>query len=72
MQQMVPQASTIVSMHAPWRARRVTYGWIKSQIEDETKAGGSDLSKYATSTIVQTCAPTELGALRKADGKEGF
>lgn len=51
----------------------MTYQWIKSQIEEEAKASGSgDLSKYAHSTIVQTCAPIELGSLRKADGQEGF
>jgi hypothetical protein len=31
-----------------------------------------DASVYSTSTIVKTSAPTELGALRKADGDEGF
>ena len=30
------------------------------------------MEDYSRSTIVQTSAPTEMGALRKADGQEGF
>lgn len=33
---------------------------------------GTDASVYASSTIVQTSAPKELGTLRQADGDEGF
>lgn len=47
---------------------RMTYFWIKSQLEAE----GGDITKYATSTIVQTSAPKDLGTLRAADGAEGF
>ena len=49
---------------------RITYGWIKGRIERES---GVDITaKYSQSTIVKTSMPTELGALRKADGDEGF
>jgi GDP-D-mannose 3',5'-epimerase len=52
---------------------RITYGWIKSQIDKESSDRGIDLAgKYSQSTIVKTSMPTELGALRKADGDEGF
>jgi GDP-D-mannose 3',5'-epimerase len=47
---------------------KITYFWIKSQVEAE----GGDASKYASSTIVQTSKPQDLGTLRKADGQEGF
>ncbi|CAL5225269.1 g8064 [Coccomyxa viridis] len=50
---------------------KVTYFWIKSQLEEEAKAG-SDAAQYMSSTIVQTSAPRELGQLRAADGDEGF
>lgn len=33
---------------------------------------GKSVEDYSKSTIVQTSAPTEMGALRKADGQEGF
>ena len=49
---------------------RLTYGWIKEQIEKET--GVDTAAKYSQSTIVKTSMPTELGALRKADGDEEF
>lgn len=51
---------------------RVTYSWIKGQIEEETRQGGKDIREYATSTIVQTTAPKALGTLRAADGEEGL
>ncbi len=52
---------------------RLTYRWIKSQIEKEAAEKGADaVAKYSHSTIVQTSAPVELGSLRKADGDEGF
>jgi len=46
---------------------KVTYPWIKSQIEKEKDV---DQAKYSQSMIVNTMSPTELGALRKADGQE--
>merc|ERR1712054_329068 len=45
---------------------RVTYQWIKEQVEKE----GGDSSKFSSSEIVATSAPKELGTLRAADGKE--
>jgi len=33
---------------------------------------GKGAQDYSKSTIVSTSAPTEMGALRKADGQEGF
>ena len=48
---------------------KITYFWIKSQVEAE---GGDATAKYATSTIVQTSKPQDLGTLRAADGQEGF
>lgn len=38
----------------------------------EAQTNGGDASVYASSTIVQTSAPKELGQLRQADGEEGF
>lgn len=48
---------------------RVTYFWIKEQIEKE-KGEGVDLSVYGSSKVVGTQAPVQLGSLRAADGKE--
>lgn len=48
---------------------RITYFWIKEQIEKE-KAQGVDLSLYGSSKVVGTQAPVQLGSLRAADGKE--
>ncbi|KAF2600338.1 hypothetical protein F2Q68_00012091 [Brassica cretica] len=48
---------------------RITYFWIKEQIEKE-KAKGSDVSLYGSSKVVGTQAPVQLGSLRAADGKE--
>ncbi|KAI8546092.1 hypothetical protein RHMOL_Rhmol07G0089500 [Rhododendron molle] len=48
---------------------RITYFWIKEQIEKE-KAHGVDLSIYGSSKVVGTQAPVQLGSLRAADGKE--
>ncbi|CAM6107337.1 unnamed protein product [Calypogeia fissa] len=50
---------------------RITYYWIKEQVEKE-KAKGTSLDVYASSKIVGTQAPVSLGALRDADGKEAF
>lgn len=48
---------------------RITYFWIKEQIEKE-KVKGADVSTYGSSKVVGTQAPVELGSLRAADGKE--
>jgi GDP-D-mannose 3',5'-epimerase len=48
---------------------RITYFWIKEQLEKE-KLEGADVSAYRTSTVVGTQAPVQLGSLRAADGKE--
>ena len=48
---------------------RITYFWIKEQIEKE-KVQGIDLSIYGSSKVVGTQAPVQLGSLRAADGKE--
>lgn len=48
---------------------RITYFWIKEQIEKE-KAQGVDLAVYGSSKVVGTQAPVQLGSLRAADGKE--
>ena len=48
---------------------RITYFWIKEQIEKE-KAKGIDLSIYGSSKVVGTQAPVQLGSLRAADEKE--
>lgn len=51
---------------------RITYGWIKEQVQQELKEFGKDVSEYAQSMIVQTSAPKALGTLRAADGAEGL
>ncbi|KAJ9154240.1 hypothetical protein P3X46_027596 [Hevea brasiliensis] len=48
---------------------RITYFWIKEQIEKE-KAQGVDLTVYGSSKVVGTQAPVQLGSLRAADGEE--
>lgn len=48
---------------------RITYFWIKDQIEKE-KVQGLDVSVYGSSKVVGTQAPVQLGSLRAADGKE--
>ncbi|KAL8210297.1 hypothetical protein R6Q57_007029 [Mikania cordata] len=48
---------------------RITYFWIKEQIEKE-RGEGFDLSVYGSSKVVGTQAPVQLGSLRAADGKE--
>ncbi|KAL6775771.1 SNE1 [Auxenochlorella protothecoides x Auxenochlorella symbiontica] len=49
---------------------RITYDWIKGELEREGKTEGADLSSYSKSTIVATTAPKALGTLRGADGAE--
>ncbi|KAI3435517.1 hypothetical protein D9Q98_001583 [Chlorella vulgaris] len=51
---------------------RLTYKWIKGELEKESKEGGKDISQYSHSTVVGTQAPRELGTLRAADGAEGY
>lgn len=51
---------------------RVTYHWIKGELEREAKEQGKDLSEYSRSMVVTTQAPKELGTLRAADGAEGL
>ncbi|OWM80243.1 hypothetical protein CDL15_Pgr019523 [Punica granatum] len=45
---------------------RITYFWIKDQIEKE-KAHGIDLSIYGSSKVLATQAPAQLGSLGDAD-----
>lgn len=51
---------------------KMTYGWIKGQLEGEAATKGKDLSAYAHSMVVGTSAPKALGTLRAADGAEGL
>lgn len=48
---------------------KVTYFWIKGEIEKEAKAGVK-AEEYAKSMVVQTMAPKELGHLRASDAEE--
>lgn len=51
---------------------KVTFEWINGKIQEEV-AGGADAERaFSKSTICGTMAPTELGALRAADGAEGL
>lgn len=59
----------IVLPHLPQDGLRVTYFWIKEQIEKE-KFQGVDLSVYGSSKVVGTQAPVLLGSLHAADDKE--
>lgn len=51
---------------------RLTHAWIKGELAKEAAAGAVDTAAYASSQVVGTTAPRELGALRAADGKEGY
>ena len=51
---------------------RLTHAWIKGELAKEAEAGATDTSAYASSQVVGTTAPRELGTLRAADGKEGY
>lgn len=53
----------------PQDGLRITYFWIKEQIEKE-KSQGLDTAIYGSSKVVGTQAPVQLGSLRAADGKE--
>ena len=48
---------------------KITYMWIKEQVEKEEKEGG-DVSTYASSKVCATSAPVALGELRAKDGDE--
>ncbi|CAM6012684.1 unnamed protein product [Sphagnum balticum] len=49
---------------------RITYMWIKEQIEKEKTQGVDLAGKYASSKVVGTQAPIQLGSFRAANGKE--
>ena len=49
---------------------KITYDWIKTQVELESSSGADLATKYGTSKVVGTQAPVQLGSLRAADGKE--
>lgn len=52
---------------------RLTYDWIKSQLAAEEASGNAgDKAGYASSMVVGTTAPREMGSLRAADGAEGL
>ena len=51
---------------------RLTYDWIKSQLAAEEEAGNGEKADYASSMVVGTTAPREMGSLRAADGSEGL
>ena len=51
---------------------KVTFEWIHEKIEEEVKGGANAEEAFSKSTICGTMAPTELGALRAADGQEGL
>jgi hypothetical protein len=58
--------------NARTHTHRITYHWIKGQIELEEEQKGFDRSKYSHSMVVGTLKPTDLGTLRQADGAETF
>ena len=45
---------------------KITYDWINSKV----KEAGGDAARFANSKICAAQAPTNLGELRQADGKE--
>ena len=51
---------------------KVTFEWIRGKIAEEVAGGADAEAAFAKSTICGTMAPTELGALRAADGQEGL
>jgi GDP-D-mannose 3',5'-epimerase len=51
---------------------KVTFEWISGKIAEEVAGGADAEASFAKSTICGTMAPTELGALRAADGAEGL
>ena len=51
---------------------KLTYDWIKSQLAAEEESGVGEKADYASSMVVGTTAPREMGSLRAADGSEGL
>jgi len=51
---------------------KVTFEWINGKIAEEVAGGANAEEAFSKSTICGTMAPTELGALRAADGAEGL
>ena len=51
---------------------KVTFEWINKKIAEEVASGANAEEAFSKSTICGTMAPTELGALRAADGAEGL
>ena len=51
---------------------KITYAWIKEQMEKEAKDAGTDISSFQTSKICETSAPVALGELRAKDGEESY
>ena len=51
---------------------KVTFEWINKKIAEEVAGGANAEEAFSKSTICGTMAPTELGALRAADGAEGL
>ena len=51
---------------------KVTFEWISGKIAEEVAGGANAEEAFSKSTICGTMAPTELGALRAADGAEGL
>ena len=49
---------------------QVTYFWIKEQLGAELKADANAGAAYASSLIVPSSAPKELGHLRASDSEE--
>ena len=51
---------------------KVTFEWISEKIAEEVAAGTDAEVAFSKSQICGTMAPTELGAIRAADGKEDY
>lgn len=62
----------LVRLHDVAHSYCTTQSQSKAVILVSVQESGTDASAYASSTIVQTSAPKELGTLRQADGDEGF
>ncbi|GBG79115.1 hypothetical protein CBR_g28830 [Chara braunii] len=46
---------------------RITYAWIKSQVEEEARKGVDVAAEFASSKVVGTQAPVQLGSLLQKD-----
>lgn len=51
---------------------KVTFEWINEQIQKEAAKGVDTSAAFGKSVVCATMAPTELGALRAADGQETY